>query len=63
MPLGCFCPTVNNLVTMVHNPNSMLSKVHVTILNFNNFKMIEAMGLKLSLQGPLEWHHLPSKFH
>jgi hypothetical protein len=21
------------------------------------------MGLKLSHQGPLHWHHLPSKFH
>jgi hypothetical protein len=25
--------------------------------------MVEAMGLKLLNQGPLEWHHLSTKFH
>jgi hypothetical protein len=25
--------------------------------------MIEAMGLKLLHRGPLEWHHLPTKYH
>jgi hypothetical protein len=37
-------------VQVVHQPPS-------------HFKMVEAMGLKLSHQGPLEWHHLPMKFH
>jgi hypothetical protein len=43
-------PTVNNLVsiiTMEHNPNPLLSKAHLTNLNLNNFKMIEAVGLKI----------------
>jgi hypothetical protein len=31
----------------VNNPNTLLSKVHLTILNINNFKNIEAMGLKI----------------
>jgi hypothetical protein len=48
MPLGCVCPTVNNLVIMVHNNrNPFLSKAHLTDLNFNNFKIVEAMGLKI----------------
>jgi hypothetical protein len=25
--------------------------------------MVEDMGLKLLHQGPLEWHHLPTKYH
>jgi hypothetical protein len=34
------------------------------MLNLNNIKNIEAMGLKLLHRGPLEWHHLPTtKFH
>jgi hypothetical protein len=32
-------------------------------LNLNNFKMIEAMGLKIIAWGPVEWHYLPTKFH
>jgi hypothetical protein len=43
--------TVNNLVamvTMVHkNPITLLSKARLTNLNLNNFKMVEAMGLKI----------------
>jgi hypothetical protein len=25
--------------------------------------MVEDMGLKLLLRGPLEWHYLPTKYH
>jgi hypothetical protein len=32
---------------MEHNPNTLLSKAHLTTLNLSNFKMIEAMGLKI----------------
>jgi hypothetical protein len=42
--------TVNNLVTIVtmeNNPNPLLSKAHLTTLNINKFKMIEATGLKI----------------
>jgi hypothetical protein len=43
--------TVNNLVTMVtmehKNPNTLLSKACLTNSNLDNFKMIEAMGLKI----------------
>jgi hypothetical protein len=74
-PLGRFCPTVNNLVTMVHkqskptwlqwlpflptvkkfvamvtmvhNPNPLLSKAHLTNLDLSNFKVIETMGLRI----------------
>jgi hypothetical protein len=41
---------VNKLVaifTMEHNPNAHFSKAHLTALNHNNFKMMEAMGLKI----------------
>jgi len=51
------------MVTMEHNPNPQFSKAHLTNLNLNNFKMIEAMGLKLLHRGPLEWHYLRTKFH
>jgi hypothetical protein len=41
-------PTVNNLVTVKHkNPNPLLSKAHQTIFNLNDFKITEAMGLKI----------------
>jgi hypothetical protein len=30
-----------------NNPNPKLSKAHLTTLNLNNFKMIEAIGLKI----------------
>jgi hypothetical protein len=29
------------------NPNPQFSKVYLTTLNLNNFKIIEAMGLKI----------------
>jgi hypothetical protein len=35
------------MVTMQHNPNPHFSKAHLTILNLNNFKMIEATRLKI----------------
>jgi hypothetical protein len=31
---------------MGHNPNTLLSKAHLTTLNPNNFKIIEAVGFK-----------------
>jgi hypothetical protein len=34
------------MVTIEHNTNPQFSKVRLTTLNLNNFKMIEAMGLK-----------------
>jgi hypothetical protein len=40
-----------------------MSNAHFTILNLNHFKMVEAMGLKLSHRGPLEWGHIPTKSH
>jgi PIN domain nuclease of toxin-antitoxin system len=40
-----------------------VTKAHVTTLNLNNFKIIEAMGLKLLHRDPLEWHYLRTKFH
>jgi hypothetical protein len=35
------------MVTMEHNPNPEFSKAHLTNLNLNNFKVIEAMVLKV----------------
>jgi hypothetical protein len=35
------------MVTMAYNPNPLFRKAQLTILNFNNFKIAEAMGLKL----------------
>jgi hypothetical protein len=32
-------------------------------LNINNFKMTEAMRLKILHRDPLEWHYLHTKFH
>jgi hypothetical protein len=47
----------------INNPNPQFSKAHLTTLNLNNFKMIEGMGLKILLRGPLEWLHLPTDYH
>jgi hypothetical protein len=44
---ACSTTGEKNLVTMEHIPNPQFSKTHITILNPNNFKMIEAMGLKI----------------
>jgi hypothetical protein len=45
--------TVNNLVAMVTMENKQskphFSKAHLTTLNLNNFKMIEVMGLKITV--------------
>jgi hypothetical protein len=46
-----------------HNPNPPLTKVHQTNLNLNNFKLIEAKGLKILHRDPLEWHYFRTKFH
>jgi hypothetical protein len=29
----------------------------------NHFKMVEAMGIKIFLRGPLGWYYLATKFH
>jgi hypothetical protein len=47
----------------INNPNSLLIKAHFTNMNLNNFKMIEAMGLKIISTRSPEWHHFPTKFH
>jgi hypothetical protein len=48
----------------INNPNPQFSKVNLTNLRLNNFKIIKAMGLKRLLrQGPLECHYLRTKFY
>jgi hypothetical protein len=38
---------------MEHNPNPQFRMAHLTNLNLNNFKMIEAIGLKIiALRSP-----------
>jgi hypothetical protein len=37
---------------MEHNPNPQFSRVHLRTLKPNNFKMIEAMGLKIIASRP-----------
>jgi hypothetical protein len=56
-----FFPTVNNLVAMVHKQSKpiwlpwlpLLSRAHLTDLNLDNFKTIEAMELKVIASIPL----------
>jgi hypothetical protein len=36
----------------INNPNPKFSKAHITTLNLNNFKMIEARGLKIIASRP-----------
>jgi hypothetical protein len=48
---------------MEQDPNPQFSKAHLIILNLNNFKMIEAMGLKIAVSGLLEWNYLCICFH
>jgi hypothetical protein len=37
----------------INNTNAQFSKAHLTTLKFNNFKIIEAMGLKIiALRSP-----------
>jgi hypothetical protein len=50
------------MVIMEHNLNPQFSKARLTTLNLNNFKMTEAMGLKLLHRGPLEWHYFHTIF-
>jgi hypothetical protein len=38
----------------INNPNPQFSKAHLTNVNFNYFKIIEAMELKLLHGGSLE---------
>jgi hypothetical protein len=47
------------MVTMEHNPNPQFSKAHLTNLNLNNLKMIEAMGLKI-IASRSPWMTLPT---
>jgi hypothetical protein len=35
------------VTTEQNNPNPQFSKAHLMNLNLNNFKMVEAMGLKI----------------
>jgi hypothetical protein len=51
------------MVTMEHNSKPQFGKGHLTTLHLNNYKTIEAMGLKVLHPGPLEWHYLCIKFH
>jgi hypothetical protein len=37
--------------------------IHLRSLNFHNFQMVEAMGLKLSRRGLRQWHHMSTEFH
>jgi hypothetical protein len=47
------------MVTMEHkNTNPQFSKPHLTILNLNNFKIIEAMGLAI-IASRSPWMELP----
>jgi hypothetical protein len=38
------------------------SKYKVALWQLNNFKMIEAMGIKIKNQCPLEWHYSVPNF-
>jgi hypothetical protein len=51
------------MVTMGQDPNTQFSKAHLTSLNLNNFKTIEAMGLKIAASGLLECNYLCTSFH
>jgi hypothetical protein len=37
-------------------------QVFASVLNLSHLKMFNAMGLKLSHRGSLQWHHLPTEF-
>jgi hypothetical protein len=65
----CMCCNHGN-PTMINNPNPLLSKaewcrycIHLTYLNLNNFKVVEAMGLKVITSTSPAMTSLPSKFH
>jgi hypothetical protein len=47
----------------INNPNPLLSKAHLTTLNLNIFKVIEAVGLRFIASRSLEWHYMRTKFH
>jgi hypothetical protein len=42
------------MVLMLHPPQNF---------NLKHFKIVDAVGLKLSHRGALQRHHLPTKFH
>jgi hypothetical protein len=44
----CVSPANN----YINNPNPLLNKVHLTTLNVDNFKMVEAVGLIISSRSP-----------
>jgi hypothetical protein len=44
----------------INTPNPVLSKAHLTTLNLNNFKKIEAVGLRIIALGSPPPHHLIS---
>jgi hypothetical protein len=49
---------------MEHKQSKLVSNAHLTKLNINKFKIIEAMGLrKLLYRGHLEYHYVLNKFH
>jgi hypothetical protein len=44
---GMLCNHDNTKKCYINNPNPLLRRVHLKILNLNNFKKVEAMGLKV----------------
>jgi hypothetical protein len=42
----------------MNKSNQQFSKAYLTTLNLDNFKIIEAIRLKLLYPGSLEWHYL-----
>jgi hypothetical protein len=53
---GTWCNHKN--LTLLNNPNPLLSKAHLTTLNLSHFKMVEAMGLKI-ITSRFPWMALP----
>jgi hypothetical protein len=39
--------TAHQFPTMSNNTKPLLGKAHLTTLNLNNFKMVEAIGIKI----------------
>jgi aryl-alcohol dehydrogenase-like predicted oxidoreductase len=44
---------------LISNPIQLLK---ILSLNLNHIKMLEAMGLKIVVWSPLDWHHLATKY-
>jgi hypothetical protein len=51
------------MVTVEQTIQTQFSQAHLTNLNANRFKIIEAMRLKITDRGSPEWHYLHAKFH